>query len=272
MIRPLPTAPEGRTDTPYWQEAVRTVAHQLHRAGIHSVHWDAAYFWHEAVTRLRVSDLELLVGGQLGTTSKIPGFSYGLSVRTCRTGSLMMKCPGTICSTCYAATTATAYNWPGVQRCLVRRFQSLDKAWWVAAMSELIRRKYAKNSKRTRTKHFRWHDTGDLQTIGHLRQIVEVCRNNHSVMFWLPTKEYGIIAQWTQTGNTLPSNLIVRLSGVNIDGPPPRIGKLLTSTVHDAKAPRGHSCPAAEHHSSCDAFGCRACWDPRVKNVSYALH
>ena len=56
-------------------------------------------------------------------------------------------------------------------------------------------------------KHFRWHDSGDLQGVWHLKNIFEVCNNTPATMHWLPTQE----RQYLPLGS-YPANLVIRLS------------------------------------------------------------
>jgi len=54
-----------------------------------------------------------------------------------------------------------------------------------------------------------------------------------------------------------------------IDGEPLKSFRW-TSTVHDKIKPIGHDCPSRFQQNKC--MDCRACWDKRVKNVSYHKH
>ena len=40
---------------------------------------------------------------------------------------------------------------------------------------------------------FRWHDSGDIQDVKHLEDIVEVTRQTPEIMHWLPTLETRIL-------------------------------------------------------------------------------
>lgn len=71
-----------------------------------------------------------------------------------------------VCEKCYARRGY--YAQPRVQQCLERRFLALRHPGWVPAMAELI-------TKCECSGYFRWHDSGDLQGLWHLRQIAQVC-------------------------------------------------------------------------------------------------
>lgn len=134
---------------------------------------------------------------------------------------------------------------------------------------------------------FRWHDSGDLQSVEHLDAIADVAemtqdvtladRTTADVEHWLPTREYGIVADWfASRGRNLPRNLNVRLSAHMVDGPAPlklaaKYG-LTVSTVHtdESAYPAANLCPAYEQGGQCR--DCRNCWDRTVKHVSYSAH
>ena len=115
---------------------------------------------------------------------------------------------------------------------------------------------------------FRWHDSGDLQSVGHLDQIVSVAKLTPNTRHWLPTRENKIVLSYLEN-NVLPSNLCVRVSSAMIDGAP--LSKFPnTSTVHSTVHVSGHECPAHKQENKCG--DCRACWDNSVSNVSYLGH
>lgn len=199
---------------------------------------------------------ERLVGG-LSKPSKMPGFGYGLpALYSCNIGARLAKIANSVCSTCYACKGH--YSISTVKNAQRRRYMLLFNPLWVYAMVRTI--------KRRRCKFFRWHDSGDLISMQHLENIIEVANQLPNYKFWLPTREYHLVFT-CQT--PFPPNLIVRLSGAMIDGPPPQT-KLCTSTVHKANLPIGHECPAPTQDGKCR--DCRACWDPNIKNVSYREH
>lgn len=195
-----------------------------------------------------------IVGG-LSKPSKMPGWAYGLPAKECKTGSTLHKLSGTVCSDCYALKGMYRFN--NVQAAQYKRLESLKDPRWVDAMVFLINR--------LKEKYFRWHDSGDIQSPNHLDMIVQVARRCPDVNFWLPTREKVFLYSWLQRGQPLPSNLVVRLSATNVDGPPP-VGFAHTSTV-STTAP---TCPAYRQNNHCGT--CRACWDPGTANVAYKKH
>lgn len=213
----------------------------------------------------------------------MPGFSYGISATLCHTGSKLRNVRGSVCSGCYALT-----DWYRTWRPLLeghrRRFVGLTHPRWCDAMVRMITSSCAPPDRRW----FRWHDSGDLQGVWHLANIVEVCERTPDVTHWLPTREYEYVAGYLATGKRLPQNLTVRLSAHMIDSEPvigdqyvELLGDLPVSTVSSVSLIRSGfqivegkgsvECRAVEARDN-KCGSCRACWDPRVKSVNYPQH
>ena len=217
-----------------------------------------------------------IVGG-LSKPSKMPGWAYGLPAQECITGSELAKIPGTTCHGCYALKGNYAFS--NVKTAQYRRLEALEDPRWIDAFVVLLRGKYGKAGV------FRWHDAGDLQSVGHLRRIVRIAELVPNVKFWLPTREYDIVAEYQGRYGAFPDNLCVRLSAHYTDQPValrdyPGLAVLPTSTVHHGwgqpvVAPSGVvrdsiECRAYTRGNECGP--CRACWSTEVKNVSYPKH
>lgn len=205
------------------------------------------------------------VGG-LSSPSKMPGYAYSLPAAACPVGSRLAQLHGSVCSKCYALRGR--YNFPNVQNAMRRRLDSIHAPEWPVHMAILINAAHAANFS-----HFRWHDSGDLQSQGHLAKIVEVATATPRVQHWLPTREVSLVQKFLQSGGNLPFNLTVRISTHMIDEPPPHGLSLpyVTSTVHrTTPPPNSYCCPASTQNNSCQ--DCRACWDRRIQNISYPFH
>lgn len=198
----------------------------------------------------------------ISNTSKMPCPSYSLPAQACRTGSKLAKVAGSVCSGCYALKGF--YNMPTVAAPRAGNLDMVNNPEWVAEMVDLIGR-----SKAARVGFFRWHDSGDIQSLAHLRNIALVAEAMPGIKFWLPTKEKQDVLQYVKQWGDFPENLTVRLSAPMVDGEPPKAWKL-TSTVHKAAKAHGVTCNAPANAGKCGT--CRACWDKAVSNVSYALH
>ena len=192
--------------------------------------------------------------------SKMPCHSWSIPAKDCKTGSKLVQVSGSICEDCYALSGF--YRMGNVKSCLEKRLQSLSNPKWEEAMTVAI-------SGSEGSGFFRWFDSGDIQSLAHLKQIAQIATNLPKIQFWLPTKEYGIVQDFLKE-NELPINLTIRLSAYMIDGPAPvalasRLG-LVTSTVSKTS----WTCPAGSQGNKC--LQCRACWDKQVSNVAYKYH
>jgi hypothetical protein len=128
------------------------------------------------------------------------------------------------------------------------------------------------------TYYFRFHDSGDLQSVEHLKKIMEVAWRLPKIRFWLPTRELGILKAWSREVKPhdakwayehVPPNLLIRLSSTMVDDKP-RGTWTWTSTVHGQAKAYGRTCPAPRQDNNCGS--CRNCWSAKVVNVSYHKH
>ena len=191
------------------------------------------------------------ITGGLSKPSKMRGPAYNLPAWACKTGSKLRKVPGSPCYGCYAFKGR--YNFSNVQQALQRRLEALESPLWVEAMVTLIKGQ----------EFFRWHDSGDIQSEQHLKNIFEVCKLTPETKHWLPTQE----REYLKDPEAVPANLIIRLSGSKIDGPSPKAWPWTSSVV---TSPEARTCPAPEQGNSCGS--CRACWDKSTPNVAYGKH
>ena len=191
------------------------------------------------------------ITGGLSLPSKMPGPAYNLPATECITGAKLQAVPGSVCAGCYALKGR--YRFTNVRMALARRLESLKHPRWVEAMTALIQGE----------PWFRWHDSGDLQSAWHLKQIFEVCNRTPETSHWLPTREARILN--LMDPDIIPTNLIIRMSSHMIDQPPVKFWPW-TSTVSTT----GYSCPAKDQGNECG--DCRNCWNREVTNVTYPKH
>ena len=191
------------------------------------------------------------ITGGLSKPSKMPGPVYNLPAWQCITGAKLQAVHGSVCHGCYALKGRYRFN--NVKQALQRRATSLDHPHWVEAMVALI----------TGHKYFRWHDSGDLQSEWHLKQIFEVCKRTPSTKHWMPTREARFLKLLNPA--IIPSNLIIRMSSHMIDQGPVTFWPW-TSTV----STKSKTCPAQDQGNSCR--DCRECGDRSVKNFTYPKH
>jgi len=131
---------------------------------------------------MKIKELESAVG-TLSAPSKMPCYSFSIPAKRCITGMKLRNVKGSICSSCYALKGR--YVFDNVQNALENRFQKLNHSNWVQLMAQLI-------AKKEKSGFFRWHDSGDLQSVVHLHKICEVAKMLPNIKFWLPTREFSI--------------------------------------------------------------------------------
>jgi hypothetical protein len=201
-----------------------------------------------------------LVGG-FSKPSKMPCHGWSISAAHCKTGSKLRLVPNSVCSKCYACRGN--YRYENVRAAHDRRIWGLENPQWAEVMAFLI-------TNLEYSGHFRWFDSGDVQSVEHLNKIVEVCKLTPNVKHWLPTREYRFVAQWLRANGAFPDNLIVRLSAYMIDGKPPVAFARGLGVYTSAVSRKNFTCPAPKQGNKC--LDCRMCWDKNVANVTYKSH
>ena len=213
-----------------------------------------------------------LIGG-LSNPSKMPWYSWSTPAHRCITGSKLRLVKGSTCGDCYALKGF--YPFPVVQKALERRFTAISDPLFedafVLVLTKLYERgkkTYTYKGKKTKENRFRWHDSGDLASFEHLTKINNIAMRTPFLRHWLPTREAGILRQWT---GPFADNLNVRFSA-------PMVGALLNATVLDVsqstvgrdKDKNLHQCVAPKQGNQCK--NCSACWTPSIRTVNYKLH
>jgi len=194
------------------------------------------------------------ITGGLSKPSKMPGPAYNLPAAACLTGAKLVKVQGSTCSGCYALKGR--YRFGNVQKALNRRLKSLEDPRWVAGMITLIQGRPV----------FRWHDSGDIQSAQHLKNIFEICKATAETSHWLPTRE----AQFLKflDPEVVPKNLKIVFSDHMNDQ---AHGVTFWPYTSGVTTKRGAAtCPAPQQGNSCQS--CRKCWDRSVKRVIYGKH
>ena len=209
---------------------------------------------------ITVNELLDKVGG-LSAPSKMPCHGYSIPASRCKTGRKMRKVQGSICAICYALKGR--YGFPNVQNALERRYKTIKGKRWVSDMVAAITRV-------EQSGFFRWHDSGDVQSVSHFKKICAIARLTPNVKYWLPTREYGMVREFIEKGGIIPDNLTVRFSALMVDGPAPEtLAKRLGVQVSGACA-SAFTCPASKQGNVCGS--CRACWSRETFNVTYKTH
>lgn len=209
------------------------------------------------------------ITGGLSRTTKMPCNSISLPAKNCHMGSKLVSLKGSVCEGCYALKGK--YRFPNVKTALTKRLDKLYHPQWVEAMVLLI----------GKAKYFRWHDSGDIQSIMHLTNIMEVARLTPDCQHWLPTREYKMVEDYVESYGLIPKNMFVRLSAIMVDGNTPDklveflsdfqnvegfIGVSSVSKLHNESP---DNCPAYSQGGKCGT--CRKCWSNHY-NITYPLH
>ena len=192
------------------------------------------------------------ITGGLSKPSKMPGPAHNLPAWNCITGAKLQKVKNSVCAGCYAMKGR--YRFRNVREALNRRLEALEHPRWVDAMVVLINGE----------PWFRWHDSGDIQSPQHLKNIFEVCNRTPETRHWLPTREAKFLT--LMDPEVVPKNLIIRMSSHMIDQGPVKSWPWTSTVVTDGN----HSCPASKQNNECK--DCRQCWDRDVQNISYGKH
>jgi len=200
------------------------------------------------------------VGG-FSAPSKMPCQSFSIPAWLCKTGGKLRAVKDSVCSKCYALKGR--YGFPNVKNALQRRFDKIGDVAWVDAMTIAIGGTEASG-------FFRWHDSGDVQSIEHLAKIAQIAKNLPHITFWLPTREYSMVGDYVKKHGAFPANLTVRLSAFMLEGKAPLAIAQKYGAVASGVSKEGFNCPSSKQGNKC--LTCRACWDHNVPVVTYKQH
>lgn len=216
-----------------------------------------------------------IIGGSVSKPSKMPWFGWSTSAEDCITGSKLRQIAGSVCSNCYACKGN--YCFSNVKQSHKKRLSSLSNPMFESAMikvmSELYTRSkktYIKDGVETKENRWRWHDSGDIQSLEHLEMLNRIALSLPHIDYWLPTKEAAIVSRYLKKhAEGFAPNFTVRLShpmiGESFNKTSASIG-LSTVGVKDAPI----NCNAPQQGNKC--LDCRLCWDKTVKSVNYPKH
>ena len=209
---------------------------------------------------MRIKDAIAEIGCDLSKPSKMPGYGYSLPAHACLTGSKLAQIPGTPCHKCYAMRGN--YLYPSVRSGLTKRLEAIENLRWVEAMTLLIRSRCSNKG----IDHFRWFDSGDLQSSDMLSRIIAVCNATPKIQHWLPPQDRAFVAQFN---DHIPDHLCVRISTTKV-GKPPALNRRLNAQTSTVNWNKGFQCGAQSRGNQCGP--CRACWDKSIPNVNYPQH
>jgi len=201
---------------------------------------------------------------KLSKASKMPCESFSLPAQACKTGAKLAKVKGSVCNGCYALKGS--YHYPNVKAPRAHNLDIITKGDLNVWAGDMIRQITSTNQ----SGFFRWFDSGDVQSMEHLKAIVFIAACLPNIKFWMPTKEKALLAKYKREGGQTPDNLTIRLSMAMIDQAPNNSVWPLTSTVHQKNQAFGTECEAYKQGGKC--LTCRKCWDNSIANISYPKH
>jgi len=207
----------------------------------------------------------------LSKPGKMETFGYSTSALNCKQGGKLNLVEGSVCHNCYARKGRYVYH--PVQECLDKRMDKIkNEPYWVDAMVYILNHKRIKKEPLT---IFRWHDSGDLQSMKHFRKIIEIAKMTPQITHWLPTKEVKLMKAFIKTGDKLPKNLNVRVSTFMVNGKPIKLKGMSTSVVitkDRMNKVSGFDCPVyavTGHGNKCG--DCDFCYKSKGR-VNYIEH
>lgn len=211
----------------------------------------------------------------LSEPSKMNCLAWSIPAKYCKTGMELREDPNSSCSKCYAHQGHYL-----IGRTTKSALEERYDAWrmqehWTEAMVYLIRA--LSNSK------FRWFDSGDIQDLHMLAQIMEIANRTPKTLHWLPTQEYEMVDAFVRAGYHIPKNVTIRFSARNIDGEPPSQlaldlmkyrnveGYIGTSRVvtNEEWLKSPNACPSYLQGNNCGT--CINCWS-HIPNIDYKRH
>jgi Gene product 88 len=220
----------------------------------------------------------------LSAPGKMPSYGWSLPAgKACPASKKTIADHGenAVCGGCYAKTGN--YRFPNVAKALDDRMRFVmdslkadNGATFVTAMVAMVRKAVAVTGP-----YFRIHDSGDFFHPAYVDAWKRIAEALPDVRFWAPTREYlrPYMMPSLVAFAALP-NVTVRPSAAAIDEPAPVIpGLSAGSSVRSSRtlptlqaSGAENVCPATTTgNPSCDAHGCRKCWDDAAP-VAYALH
>jgi hypothetical protein len=199
----------------------------------------------------------------IGNT-KMPGTTFAIDAFACVVGSKLALIPDTPCYKCYA-------------RKLQKLRPSVDQGWksnlskWQQTKPEDWEQAMTFQILRYNTDGFhRWFDSGDLQSVGMLQSIVNICLMTPNIKHWIPTQERSVVKKFKKLGGIIPDNLIIRISASKLNGAMPNGFNNGSQVFTKGNLPKGKECKAITRGNNCGP--CRACWDKSVEFISYPKH
>ena len=107
------------------------------------------------------------------------------------------------------------------KRCCTLHHNSVIPAWGrntvlVRLCPDKVREGINEYCKKNIVRYFRFHTSGELENLEHLKLYATICHDNPDVTFFIYTKAFDILQEWFEdlqdNGEGIPSNFIINLS------------------------------------------------------------
>ena len=133
-----------------------------------------------------------------------------------------------------------------------------------------LRREIREFCEKNIVKYFRFHTSGELESLEQLQLYAEICRDTPDVTFYIYTRACVLLEQWHKLlrskGETMPSNFIINVSkwGNNLDKymDKPWLNECNVFVYDEDKTFKGVHCPATDkkgHETGITCAQCRRC-------------
>lgn len=134
--------------------------------------------------------------------------------------------------------------------------------------------------KKNIVRYFRFHTSGELESIEQLRLYAQICKDNDEVVFYIYTKAFELLKQWfdelSANGESVPENFVINLSmwKNNVDEylKDERFAKCNIFEYDEEKKSSFAHCPAIDkngHETGVTCAMCRKCMRRGSKTAVY---
>ena len=162
--------------------------------------------------------LHVSISQKNGKLGNIPQFNTlpGDEPLRLQNGTLLTNIKGTCgehCKECKSVCYAV--------RCALFHHNSVVQAWGGNTVimrndPEKARREIREYCQKNIVKYFRFHTSGELESVEQLKLYCEICRDNADVVFYIYTKRFDLIAEYfVYENHPVPENFIINLSEWN---------------------------------------------------------
>lgn len=127
-------------------------------------------------------------------------------------------------------------------------------------------------------KYFRFHTSGELESVEQFQLYCDICKDNPDVIFYIYTKAFEILEAWIEKYVKFPKNMVVNLSqwNDNLEGVSDRLKRQCSIFAYDdgdTDLSSMFHCPAVDrkgHETGITCAECRRCMKKGNVTAVYA--